>query len=225
VTRTVVERLIVPAREGRALRIPAGRSLRVVDLEGQQVGDLFAFVDGDVAEYASAEHTRVGLSRLFPRVGESFLTNRRRPILTLVADDSPGLHDMLCAACDPTRYATLGWSGWHASCEENLRAAMASAGYPETDVPQPVNLFMHVPVASDGSLGFEPARTRPGDSVTLRAELPAIVVLSACPQDLVPINGPGPTSLAIELLASDADARSDPDTIDVGSHSLEARRA
>jgi len=32
----------------------------------------------------------------------------------------------------------------------------------------------------------------------------AIVVLSACPQDLNPINGPGPTSLAIELLATGA---------------------
>jgi hypothetical protein len=38
------------------------------------------------------------------------------------------------------------------------------------------------------------------DSVTLRAEMDAIVVLSACPQDLDPINGPGPTSLAIDLL-------------------------
>jgi len=201
-----VGRIVVPAREGRAVRVAAGRSFRVVDLEGQQVGDLFAFVDGDVDEYASAEHTRVGLARLFPRVGESLLTNRRRPILTLLADDSPGLHDMLCAACDPTRYASLGWSGPHASCQDNLRAAMAEAGYPAVGVPQPINLFMHIPVAADGSLGFEPARTAPGDSVTLRAELPSVIVLSACPQDLVPINGPSPTSLAIDLLPDDPGA-------------------
>ena len=201
-----VERIVVPPREGRAVRVAAGASFRVVDLEGQQVGDLFAFVDGDVDEYASAEHTRVGLSRLFPQVGESFLTNLRRPILTLVADDSPGLHDMLFAACDPTRYATLGWSGPHASCQENLRTAMAAAGYATIEVPQPINLFMHIPVAADGSLGFEPARTAPGDSVTLRAELPSVIVLSACPQDLVPINGPSPTSLAIDLLPDDPGA-------------------
>lgn len=194
------ERVVVAAREGRALRLEAGWRLRVVDLEGQQVGDLFAFNAHDVTEHASAEHTRVGLSRLFPLVGEPFLTNRRRPILTLMADDSPGVHDMLCAACDPTRYAGLGVTGWHASCEENLRSAMAALGHAAIEIPQPINLFMDIPIEPDGTLGWRPAPTRPGDSVTLRAEMDVIVVLSACPQDLNPINGPGPSSLAIDVV-------------------------
>lgn len=198
--RRIRERILVPAREGRAVPVPAGGQFRVVDVEGQQVGDLFAFSVQDVAEYASAEHTRVGIARLFPRVGEAFLTNRRRPILTLLADDSPGVNDMLMAACDPQRYRLLGVTGWHASCQENLRRAMAGLGHPSVEVPQPINLFMDVTIGPDGALGFQAARTRPGDSVTLRAEMDAIVVLSACPQDLNPINGPGPTSLAIDLL-------------------------
>jgi hypothetical protein len=194
------ERILVPAREGRAVPVPAGGRFRVVDVEGQQVGDLFAFSARDVGEYASAEHTRVGIARLFPRVGEAFLTNRRRPILTLLAEDSPGVNDMLMAACDPERYRLLGVTGWHASCEENLRRAMAGLGHPSVEVPQPINLFMDVPIGPDGALSFRAAGTRPGDSVTLRAEMDAIVVLSACPQDLNPVNGPGPTSLAIDLL-------------------------
>jgi len=196
----VLERVVVPAREGRAIQVGAGEAVRIIDLEGSQVGDLFAFVADDVAEYASAEHTRVALSRLFPRVGETFVTNRRRSILRFEEDDSPGHHDMLCAACDPTRYATLGVVGWHASCEENLRRAMAGLGHAQIEVPQPINLFMHIPVAADGTFGWEPAPSAPGDSVTLRAELDVLLVLSACPQDLNSINGPGPTSLAIERL-------------------------
>ena len=196
----VTERIVVPAREGRALRVPAGGRFRVVDIEGQQVGDLFAFAADDIAEYASAQHTRVGLARLFPGPGEAFLTNRRRPILTLVADDSPGVHDLLMAACDAERYRLLGVTGWHASCRENLERAMADLGYPRVDIPQPINLFMDIPIGPDGTLAFAPARTRPGDSVTLRAEMDVIVALSACPMDLNPINGAGPTSLAIELL-------------------------
>ncbi|KRT63266.1 MAG: hypothetical protein XU10_C0013G0034 [Chloroflexi bacterium CSP1-4] len=198
--RSIHERILVPAREGRAVPVPAGGQFRVVDVEGQQVGDLFAFSARDVGEYASAEHTRVGIARLFPRVGEAFLTNRRRPILTLLAEDSPGVNDMLMAACDPERYRLLGVTGWHASCEENLRRAMAGLGHPSVEVPQPINLFMDVPIGPDGALSFRAAGTRPGDSVTLRAEMDAIVVLSACPQDLNPVNGPGPTSLAIDLL-------------------------
>ena len=97
------EFVLVPAREARAVTVPAGGRFRVVDVEGGQVVDLFAFVAGDVGEYASAEHTRIWVNRLFPLVGEAFVTNRRRPILVFERDDSPGVHDMLCAACDPTR--------------------------------------------------------------------------------------------------------------------------
>ncbi len=61
---------------------------------------------------------------------------------------------------------------------------------------------MNIPVEQDGSLGWEPAPTRPGDGVVLRAVQDSIVVLSACPQDLVPINGGNPTSLEIELLGT-----------------------
>jgi uncharacterized protein YcgI (DUF1989 family) len=192
--------IIVPAREGRGFRISAGRSFRVTDREGGQVGDLFAFSADDSSEYASAEHTRAHVSRLFPLEGEEFVTNRRRPILVLERDESPGVHDMLCAACDPERYEGLGVEGWHASCEENLRTTMRELGYEDIEVPQPINLFMNIPVKQDGSLGWEPAPTRPGDGIVLRAARDCIVVLSACPQDLVPINGGNPTSLEIELL-------------------------
>jgi uncharacterized protein YcgI (DUF1989 family) len=190
----------IPPREGRGVRVPAGAAFRVVDLDGRQVGDLFAFNADDVSEYASAEHTRAHVSRLFPAVGEPFVTNRRRPILVLERDDSPGLHDMLCAACDPPRYEQLGVEGWHASCQENLRAAMAELGHPFVEVPQPINLFMNIPVHPDRTLGWEPALTRPGDSVTMRTEMDALVVVSACPQDIVPINDRNPTRLAIEVL-------------------------
>ncbi len=193
-------RIVVPAREGRAVRVPAGGRFRVVDLEGGQVGDLFAFSAADVAEYASAEHTRVAVGRLFPRLGEAFVTNRRRPILLFEADTSPGIHDMLLAACDPTRYQGLGVAGWHASCQENLQQAMAALGHPRVEVPQPINLFMRIPIAPDGVLGFQPALTQPGDYVQLRAEMDCYVVLSACPQDIIPINAKGPGPLALDLL-------------------------
>jgi uncharacterized protein YcgI (DUF1989 family) len=193
-------RIRVPAREGRGARVPAGSRFRVIDPEGGQVGDLFAFNADDVSEYASAEHTRAHNSRLFPEVGESFVTNQRRPILRLVADESPGIHDMLCAACDPTRYAGLGVDGWHASCQENLQRAMAEQGHDSVEVPQPINLFMNIPVLPDGTIGWEPAETGAGDSVTLEAEMDVIIVLSACPQDLVGINRGELGPLEIELL-------------------------
>jgi uncharacterized protein len=197
---SVAQRIDVPAREGRGVRVRAGQRVRIVDPDGGQVGDLFAFSADDPSEYASAEHTRAYVSRLFPAVGEPFVTNRRRPILVLEADDSPGIHDMLCAACDPTRYEGLGVEGWHASCQENLLGAMAELGEEDIEVPQPINLFMNIPVRADGTLGWEPAQTTAGDSVTVRAAMDAFVVLSACPQDIVPINRGEPKPLVLEVL-------------------------
>jgi uncharacterized protein YcgI (DUF1989 family) len=48
---------------------------------------------------------------------------------------------------------------------------------------------MNIPVGRDGALDWLPPVCRAGDHVVLRAELDCVVVLSACPQDMVPING------------------------------------
>src|SRR3981189_3660672 len=84
--------MVVPAGAGLAVWVRHGEHLRIVDVEGGQVGDLFAFAAADPGEYLSASHTRTPTSRLFPRIGGPFRTNRRRPILTLVADTSPRVH-------------------------------------------------------------------------------------------------------------------------------------
>lgn len=193
------ERVWVPAGEGRAVRVRMGTRVRVVDPQGGQVGDLFAFSAADPGERHSAGHTRAHTSRLFPAIGEQFVTNRRRPILTLLADDSPSRHDMLIPACDPARYARLGAPD-HASCASNLNAALGNLGLTTVDPPQPINVFMDIPVAPDGRLRWLPAPTGPGDSITFRAEMDCVLVLSACPQDLAGINAGEVAPLALDLL-------------------------
>ena len=190
--------MVVPARAGRAVWVRHGEQVRIVDVEGGQVGDLFAFAAADPGESLSASHTRTSTSRLFPRIGEQFMTNRRRPILTLVADTSPGVHDMLIAACDPERYRMLGAPD-HASCADNMRDALAQIGLATDAVPQPVNVFMNIPVSTEGDLSWLSAVSRPGDAVTFTAEMDCAVALSACPMDLTAINGGRPTSLAIDV--------------------------
>ncbi|OLF15918.1 DUF1989 domain-containing protein [Actinophytocola xanthii] len=193
-------RVRIPAREGRAVALRAGEGLRVVTEEGGQVGDLFAVLVGTPPEWLSAAHTRGHLSRLFPAVGEQFLTDRRRPVLTLTEDTSPGRHDMLIPACDPARYRALGVRGWHASCAENLRTALAGTGVAVGTVPQPVNVFMDIPVTADGELLWRESPAGPGAAVAFRAELDCLVVVSACPQDVVGINSGGTKPLVLERL-------------------------
>ncbi|MFF5264369.1 DUF1989 domain-containing protein [Actinomadura viridis] len=194
-----IGRTVVPAGEGRAVRVRAGQRVRVVDVEGGQVGDLFAFASDDPREHLSAAHTRSVTSRLFPQMGESFVTDRRRPILALAGDTSPGSHDMLIAACDPARYEALGVPG-HASCARNLELALAGLGLSAAVTPQPVNVFMRIPVEGSGRLRWLPAESRAGDAITFEAAMDCVVVVSACPQDLAGINGDTLTPLAIDVL-------------------------
>ena len=184
----------IPARGGKAALLEAGQRIRVINTNGQQVVDTWAFNRADLKEFMSMEHSRTFLSRIMARVGDSMATNRRRPILTLVEDttvegDTAGIHDTLLAACDRYRYELLGCEGYHDNCTDNLAAALAELGLTPPETPSPWNLFMNIPVAADGSVAFVAPVSKPGDYVTLRAEMDCVVAFSACPQDVVPING------------------------------------
>ena len=192
-------RLVVPAGEARARFVQRGERVVIETPTGSQVGDLFAFRADDPGEYLSAAHTRAWNWRLFPEVGQPFVSNRRRPVLTLLQDASPGVHDMLVPACDPERYRQLGVEGWHANCADNLREAAAELGVPVADPPQPVNVFMEVLLDADGGLELGTSPAGAGDLLSLRAETSLVVALSACPQDLVQISARGPTDLVLEV--------------------------
>lgn len=179
----------IPARKGKAVRLNAGQSVKVINTFGSQVVDTWAFSQADSGEFMSMEHSRAACRKLHPALGEAFVTNRRRPILTYLADDTPGVHDTLIAACDPQRYQLLGHQGHHDNCTENLAAALAELGLTPPETPCPLNLFMNIPVHADGTLDWQPPASKPGDAVTLRAEMDCVVVFSTCPMDLLPING------------------------------------
>lgn len=179
----------VPARKGRAVKLRAGQSIEIVNTHGQQVVDFWCFSRADPREFLSMEHLRPVLGRISPREGDALVTNRRRPILHFVEDTSPGVHDTLIAACDEHRYRQLGCEGHHDNCTENLFDAMQEIGIQPPECPAPLNLWMNIPVDAEGGIAFEESPARPGDRVVLRAEMDCIAVMSACPQDMVPING------------------------------------
>jgi uncharacterized protein YcgI (DUF1989 family) len=180
----------IPARRGKAAAVAQGQHVKVINTHGEQVVDTWAFNRADLAEFMSMEHTRAHSLHIVPRVGDVLRTNRRRPILTLIEDTSGGVHDTLIAACDPYRYAFLGVEGHHDNCADNLRTCLAEFGLSPLHVPSPLNLFMNIPWSQEGVLSFAaPPKSLPGGCVLLRAEMDLVIAFSACPQDVLPING------------------------------------
>jgi len=180
---------VVPARRGRAVRVARGQSIRIINTHGTQVCDTWAFSAENLYEFMSWEHGRPMLNRITPRAGDPLGSNRRRAIMTMTEDSSLGVHDTLMAACDLYRYEGLGHHGYHDNCADNLRLAMSAIGCVAPEIPQPLNLWMNIPVRQDLGVEWLAPTCKPGDYVVLRAEMDCIVAMSACPQDILPING------------------------------------
>src|SRR5690606_41368030 len=84
------------------------QSVDIINSFGQQVVDLWAFRGDDPTEFLSMEHTLSCLEKICVTQGDTLMTNRRRSLLEIVEDTSPGLHDSLLSACDEARYRLLG---------------------------------------------------------------------------------------------------------------------
>lgn len=176
-------------------------------------------------EYMSMSHTRSTLLKLTPTVGDTLVSQKRAPMLKLIKDTSPGVHDTLVAACDRWRYSELGVKGYHESCTDNCWDALHSLSTSSTSesstevleglkalqstfggrVPDPFNLFMNIPVTKEGEgakrgISFDPPLTEKGDYVVLEALRNVVVVMSACPQDVLTINGKNPVDAHFQVL-------------------------
>jgi hypothetical protein len=197
-----MESITLSARTGKALRLGEGQQIRIVNTHGRQVVDTWAFAAGNMAEFMSMEHSRVHMGRVNPVAGSVLLSNRRRPILTLVEDTSGGVHDTLLAACDVHRYRMLGAVGYHRNCTDNLAEALQALGLTPPGTPSPLNLFQNSSIKPGGELVIEPPVAPPGVHVTLRAGMDLVIVFSACPQDMAPTNGADmlPKDVELQLL-------------------------
>jgi uncharacterized protein len=191
----------IPARRGKATFLAAGDSIKVINTHGTQVVDFWAFVANMQTEYVGMEQCRATWTHLYPQTGTALYTNRRRPLLWLDEDTSPGRHDTLMAPCDNERYGLLGCTDYHDNCRDNMHAALAELGISVPYTPASLNLFMNIPWTETGGLSFDPALSKPGDYVVLRAELDCICVMSTCPQDILAINSQKPTEAHFEILS------------------------
>ena len=191
---------VIEAKGNWASELRAGQFIKVTDPCGKQAVDFWAFNAEDVDEHLSASHTRVWVNRLCPLPGESFHSNRRRPILQLIADTC-GMHDLITPACDEHRYRLYGVRGDHPSCASNLKLAVAP-WFKTTRffVPQSFNMFQCCPIGADGSVVNGPNPSKAGDYVILKAWIDCIVAISACPQEFNSAAGWYPTEIEVDIM-------------------------
>jgi uncharacterized protein YcgI (DUF1989 family) len=213
----VVDDVVVPAAHGRSFEARAGDHVVVTDIEGTQIVDFVAFNAHDHDEMLDTARTRSGLlpqrvevapgrveqywqTNVYLREGDEISSNQRNPILKLVKDASPGVHDMLFAPCDLRLYNDVyKYEGFHRNCLDNLTEALAPHGVQWWQIPAPINIFMNVPVQENGRIWAEPGVSRPGDYVVFRALQDLVGAASSCPWDLRPVNGAQVTPIRVTI--------------------------
>lgn len=194
----LVNEVRVPANEARSVEVQAGQLLEVIDLEGQQVGDLISYRLSDATEVLSPAHTISSLGKIVPGVGDDLLSNHRTSLLRIVRDDV-GSHDLMVPCCDPERYSRDYGVEGHASCLGSLEAAVAASGRDWPVRGQDAwNVFMNNKVEDGRIVTYEPPHPA-GSLIAMEVLEDQLVVLSACPQDLSAVNAFNPTSMALRV--------------------------
>lgn len=176
--------------------VKAGDLLTIVDLHGNQAVDTLVYAAHDHTIRYSAAATVVAQQNLFLTTGSVLRSDDSTALMTIVADEV-GNHDTVGGACSQeSNTLRYGHHTQHQhACVENFLAEGSKWGLDKRDLVSNINFFMNVPVDADGTLGIVDGLSAPGKSLTLRAEIDTLVLVSNCPQINNPCNGFDPTAV------------------------------
>jgi uncharacterized protein YcgI (DUF1989 family) len=203
----VVQELIIPACEGRALVVLRGQVLRLTLIDGIQVADCtFLNADDHREVYHAGQTVALNLiegTGTMRRVGKLYSKPPRENVMMTVVDDPVGTHFVWNGGrCSRMVYALLdGITDPHRTCQDNLAEALAPYGLTGDDVPDVFNAFMNVDVIEDRQLVIKTPEARKGDYLDLRAEMNVLAAISACPRERSPSTGLDPKRLLVQVLA------------------------
>ncbi|MEX0281401.1 MAG: urea carboxylase-associated family protein [Arenibacterium sp.] len=189
--------VMVPPRDARCFRVPAGHYFRISSVEGSQVGDLNLWHADNLEERFYSGKTRA-LHGTHVTTGERLWSSfpYLRPMATIIDDtlnwygiDAFGgsVHDVIGTRCDPYTGNLLSQSQYHYCCHSNLTRALAaetglSLAEAEPHVHDVLNVFMCTGFTRDtGQYFMKASPVRPGDYIEFFAEIDLLGALSACP--------------------------------------------
>lgn len=167
---------IIPACSGMKIDVKQGQSITVIDIEGGQVVDFFAEVNGNVNEFLSTGVTIDCNESLKLNVGDIIYTNLYRHMIKVITDDV-GEHDLLHPCCRPEMYDFFYHNGEeHPNCFDNINRVLDE----QRAVIVPVNLFMHTKISTNGSISVEEPVSKAGDKIVLKALMDITLGVAAC---------------------------------------------
>lgn len=196
-TATKTDEVLIPARDAKCFRAPAGHFFRISSVDGPQVGDLNLWNSNDLSERFYSGKSRA-LHGTHLTTGERMWSSfpNLRPMATITTDtlgwygiDEFGgsVHDVIGTRCDPYTGNLLAGTQYHNCCHSNLVRALADGenmplNEAEKHVHDVLNVFMCTGFTRDtGQYFMKQSPVRPGDHLEFFAEIDILGALSACP--------------------------------------------
>ncbi len=197
VSGAIRDQVVLPG-DGYAGVVPAGGSVRIVDLEGNQAADTLLYDAHDLAIRYSAMDT-IREQRAAYLTAGSRLLSADLDLLATISADTCGRHDTVGGACaQESNVVRYGEHTRHQhACRETFLRYGATVGIGARELGHNINFFMNVPMTSAGALSFADGLSAPGRYVELLAARDILVLISNCPQLNNPCNGWNPTSIQV----------------------------
>lgn len=187
----------IPARTGGAWVVKKGQHIRVIDVEGGQIGDFVCFNANNLRERFSQARTKANQGKFLISTGDHLYTRDNNILLTIV-EDTYGIHDLQYGMCSAWVFQKCFGEDYHGfngqlqvggplgtpsfGCYEVLQKALQDWPIAPEDIPEPLNLFQTMEFDLEkGTLGIREGQSKPGDYIDFVAKMDALCALSACP--------------------------------------------
>ena len=170
-----------------------GVQLELVDVEGGGNAAMLAYNPGNPLERLNLPDTLKCQHTFRLTEGHCLYSDMGRIFCSVVADDV-GWHDASSGTCNAAivrrKWGALSYqearNDYYRNGRDSFLVELGKYGLGRRDFAANVNWFSRVDAADDGTMTFAPDHSRPGAAVTLRFEMPTLVVLHTCPH---PLNG------------------------------------
>ncbi len=164
-----------------------GARLRLIDLEGDACVSMLVFnAEHPIERLNIADTLKVQWTANL-QAGRLLLSDMGRVLMSII-DDEARTHDAFCGpsneGSNARRYGYgANWSD-RPNAQHRLILGAAKFGLGARDVHPCINWFKAVQIGPDGTTTLQAGPFPPGRSLTLRAEMSVIVVLTNCPHVL-----------------------------------------
>ena len=183
-----MKEIFIAKQSGAGFSVRRGDVVAIVDVEGEQVADFFAVNPDNHEEYFSTGITIESNGGLRIREGGFLHSNLFRRMFRVV-EDKVGGHDLTIPCCRREAYEFYGQRLYHPNCLDNMNAALAAFRIPFFSSITALSVFMNVQTMPEGKFKFAPPLSKAGDRLVLRAEMDAVVAITACSADSGTCNG------------------------------------